>query len=228
MILIPLRNLADAAWRPASRFPLVLACGTVAAVGGCLAVAEPWLIRGPDPDPWIRLMAAASLGIPLYIAATLISERRAVGNASATGGLPAGRGTAKRSFWAAQALLLAVPVLFYLYWPQWTDEVTPLRYAHLFLLLHLALVVGPWLGKSRNTAFWHFNWRLLLRFVLGGVYAGALFAGLAAALAGLDNLFGVDIPDETYPQLFFVLRKGDRPRSRAAIRLGSASSRSTC
>lgn len=180
----------------AARFPLALVSGAVAAAAGCVLAGkvEPF---GSDEEPWTRLMASASLGIPFCMAGVLVLERlRSSGARFVQGGLV---------FRACHVLPASVPALFYLCWPEWTSESVGIRLAHLIVLAHLALIVGPWLGRPETAAFWHFNWRVFVRFVLGGIYAAALFGGLAAALAGLDNLFGVPVPDETYLRLFFVL-----------------------
>lgn len=188
MALSSPRLLAQSAAAAAKRFPFVLLSGAVAAFGGIWMVGETVGPTG-NPDPWIRLMAAASLGIPLFIWFELSGFR--------------GRHPALD--WLGRVLLAGVPFYFYLASAGWTEEGTGFRFFHLALILHLGVAAGSRLKRSESIALWHRNKRILLRFILGGVYAGVLFGGLAAALAALDNLFGVGIPDETYPRLFFVL-----------------------
>ncbi len=69
----------------------------------------------------------------------------------------------------------------------------------------LAASVLPWLNRGEVNGFWQYNRRLILRGLTAGFFAGVLFAGLAIAMAALDNLFGIDIPEKRYPQLWVLL-----------------------
>lgn len=159
------------------RFPLVLASGAAAATAAILMSED----IGPD---WLhhRLLAAATLGLPLFTAAKLVSER--LRSAAARAGVAL----------VAVAVLAAV----HLSWDGWSEPVQFARYVELSLAFHLLVAVLPFLGRDRPNAFWQYNRALFERFVIAGVSSATLFLGLALALAALNKLFGVDLPRSAY------------------------------
>jgi hypothetical protein len=173
----------DAALATLRRFPLVLAAGAAAAAAAILARED----IGPD---WLRdrLLVAGSLGIPLLIAVALLGERL--------------RSTFVRllAVIGALAVLLAV----HLAWAGWTGQVQMERYLQLSAGFHLLVAFLPFAGRDRPTAFWQYNRALLVRFVVAGVSSATLFVGLALALAALQKLFGVDLPQLAYFRLWVV------------------------
>ena len=183
MKLLSIQHLAAGAWATARRFPLVLACAVVAAIAAMRAVEA-------DTLEALRPVAAASLGLPLLTGLTLFAERR---------------NFRVLLHWGLQAAGLAVLLLFYWRWSNWTEPMIGLRYFHLSVTLHLLVAFVAHLGVREPNGFWQFNRALFFRFCLGGIYTFVLFGGLALAMAGLDNLFGVDIDDLSYPRLFFFL-----------------------
>ena len=52
---------------------------------------------------------------------------------------------------------------------------------------------GRWVGSRR------------VRFLTAGLYSTVLFVGLAIALAGIDNLLGVDVDGESYARLWLLV-----------------------
>ena len=159
------------------RFPLVLACGIAAAMAAILIsedVGPAWL-QG-------RMLAAATLGIPLLTAATLLGER--LRSAVARAGLAL----------TAVAVLAAV----HFSWDGWSKPVQFARYAELSLAFHLLVAFLPFVRRDRPTAFWQYNRTLFERFLMAGVTSATLFLGLALALAALDKLFGVELPRQAY------------------------------
>ncbi len=172
-----------AALATARRFPLVLIAGAASSVAAILLSDD----IGPEALRE-RLLAAASLGLPLFTAAALFGERRG----------PAARGVAA----VAAALALAG---VYVAWPGWTEEIRALRYVQLSAAFHLAAAFAPFIGRDLPHAFWQYNRALLERGVIAAASSGTLFAGLAIALAAVDQLFGVDVPDQGYFRLWAVI-----------------------
>jgi len=159
------------------RFPLVVACG-VAAAAAAILVSED---VGPG---WLRdrLLAAATLGLPLCTATALLAERarsRATRVALALAGL---------------AALAAVHAS----WDGWSKPVQFARYAELSVAFHLLVAVAPFVGRGLPNAFWQYNRILFTRFLAAVVSSATLFLGLALALAALDKLFGVELPRTAY------------------------------
>ncbi|HEU5217774.1 MAG TPA: DUF4153 domain-containing protein, partial [Gemmatimonadales bacterium] len=167
------------------RFPLSLAAGAVA------WIAAIRLIEERSPREWApRLLVVAVMGLPLFTAARTRAEAR---------------GSAASALWLWYAVLAAGLATVYAMSLGWTDQHTVQRFIQLMLLCHLAAATAPYIGADRPNGFWQFNRFLLLRYVEAAFYAVALFVGLAIALAALDKLFGVHIPNKAYPHLMVAL-----------------------
>lgn len=179
-----LRAAAARAQVTARRFPLVLLSGAVA------AAALIALIEGPDADWKPRVWATAILGMALFTAIAATAERRRL--------RPASR-------WVAGAILAGGLGLLAAWSLSWTDDQAVLRFLQLGAVAHLAVAVLPFARGPAGRGFWQFNRYLLLQYLLAGFYAVVLWVGLALALAAIDQLLGIDVREELYPQLMAVL-----------------------
>lgn len=180
-----LGEAAAATARVFARFPLVMLAGIVTALAGMLQISE----RGPG-ELQLRLMAAASLGLPAFTAAALFCERRRADLISRT------------AINLAAALALAA---FYLGWPGWSEVLRFDRYAQLSLAFHLAVAFAPFLGTGSDEEFWHFNIAMFRRFLVAAAFSATLFLGLALALAAMDPLFGLEVEGEAYGRLWMTM-----------------------
>ena len=180
-----LARIARAAFTAARRFPLVLLSAVVASGAGVVFLGGP-----EETDVWLRLLASAALGLPLFLRVGLAAERQGL--------------TGTRA-WLLPVVLTLIPIAFFWRSAGWTDASTELRFVHLFSSLTLGLIATTYVGRRETIGFWHFNRLLVLRFQLGAVYTGVIFAGVAAGLAGLDALFGIDIASSTYCRVFVGL-----------------------
>lgn len=178
---------ASAAERTARRFPLVLISAVLAATAGIL------IVNASDEEaPFVRLLATATLGMPLLFALTLTAERRfAAGDA------------ARR--WGLLGAGVAVLAVFWALWPHWPEPVQVARYVQASVAFHLLAAFLPFAGYDEPNGFWQYNKALFLRFLVAGIYAAVLYGGLALALAALDKLFGVDIQNEAYGRLWMIM-----------------------
>ncbi|MDH3479434.1 MAG: DUF4153 domain-containing protein [Gemmatimonadota bacterium] len=167
------------------RFPMVLLAAVVAAVAGVIATYD-----AVDEELWGRVVGTAALGMPFFLAVDLLAERRrwSIGPRSA--------------LWT---LGTAGLVGFYLLWLDWSEPVAVGRYIQLSAGLHLLVSVAPFIGVRELQGFWEYNKSLFLRFLMAGLYSAVLFAGLAIALAAVDNLFGLEVPEETYFRLWIMI-----------------------
>lgn len=179
-----LDQLAASAASVLRRFPEVVACAAVAGLAAVEAVGQETIGFAA------RLAFTSTLGLPLFITLTLVSERR---------------GWAPRLRWAASALGMALLVFLYYRLRPWDDEALGQRWMHLVLTFHMAATVVPYLGFKASHGFWQYNRVLFFRFLLATLYSGVLFAGLSLALAAIDNLLGISVPDLHYPRLFFLI-----------------------
>jgi Domain of unknown function (DUF4153) len=170
----------SAATRAARRFPLVLLSAGLSAAAGIILVSRP-----AEQDPYLRLLATATLGLPLFFALTLTAER-----------------LGRRRLQGAGVLVLA---LFWLWWPRWPEEVQLTRYLELAVSFHLLAAFLPYARRDEPNGFWQYNRALFMRFFMAGLFSAVLFAGLAVALAAVDKLFGVDIASEAYGRLWMIM-----------------------
>ena len=166
------------------RFPEVVLCAVVA---GCAAVMA---VDSEAIDFSGRLAFVSTLGLPLFITVALASERYR---------------WAPRVRWISAALGAALLVGIYHILQPWDNEALAQRYGHLIVTFHLAVCVVPYLGFAESHGFWQYNRVLFFRFLLATLYSGVLFAGLSLALAAIDNLLGIAVPDLHYPRLFFLI-----------------------
>ncbi len=181
---VSLRHLAGQAKETAGRFPLVLLSAITA------AAAALYLVDHSDDRGAVRVLLAALLGLPLFTAVVTRGER-AVWSRGARAAVQA----------AAVLLLLAL----WFVCGTWTDQMRFTRFAHLVVLAHLTVAVLPFMGSTLDRAFWQYNRLLFVRYLVAGLFAAVLFAGLAIALAAIHQLFGVKIDGEWYGRLWIVI-----------------------
>jgi hypothetical protein len=85
------------------------------------------------------------------------------------------------------------------------------RFAALWAGAHFLVAVVPFLARRGDAGFWKFNERLFLRYLLGSLYAGVLYVGLALALLSVDRLLSLHIPGRAYANLGLVLAGAFHP-----------------
>jgi len=158
---IAIREAAHRSRVTLERFPLVLLAGLTCAVFGLLAVEDS------GDDTWMRPLLSATLGLPLLFALTISAERRRWTLAGRAG-----------------AGLLGIALVLGFWWGTrgWSDMQMAARYVQINLASHLLASFLPFVGAGTMNGFWQYNRSLFLRFLLAGLYAGVLFAGLALAL----------------------------------------------
>jgi hypothetical protein len=107
----------------------------------------------------------------------------------------------------AQAAGLAGLIVYYLSLPQDIEAIaaTSIRFAVLVVGVHALVACLPFIGGNQVRGFWQYNKALFLRFLFATLYAGVLYVGLAIALAAADNLFGLDVEEIRYFQLWIIL-----------------------
>ena len=184
------REVSDALVSTLVRFPFAIAA---AMLGTALAV---WFI---EQDSRQRIQEQFAIGVmvcllalPFLVSLKLISESRGWNVATDIGVQLGGVG------------------LLVLYWFLLPDKIDGapekhwFRYGALLFAAHLLSSFAPFIRKGHNTAFWHFNQQMFFRWLIGALYAGVLFGGIAAALAAVDALFNVKIRGERYGEWWVV------------------------
>lgn len=169
-------HVASEARRTFGRFPLVVITGGVCAIASIL-------------DGMSEVLRA-SLGLPLFLALALFGERRGW------------------SGWRRLALSLvgvAILAAFFVAWPGWSEGVAYRRFLQLSIAFHLLVATLPYIGDPDVDAFWEYNKRLFLRFLIAYLYSMVLFVGLAVAMLAMDNLLGIELDDRNYMHLLAVV-----------------------
>ena len=118
---------------------------------------------------------AVSLAVPLLVAAASLRE------------------SFKKSSWFifADLIVLLIPIVFLMSSDISYLEKNVFRYLLLLASAHLLVAFAPFLIFKSETAFWEFNKRLFLRFLLSSLYSGILYIGIALILSVLEFLFHV-------------------------------------
>ncbi len=178
------------AWRAVRRFPLALLCAVILAITAVIAIESE-----PHPESSVphRALLAGLLGLPLLAALALDSEKRKWPPIL----------SAVRQF---LGVLLLIAYAFSLPANLLEGPAAPfIRFGLLLAGLVLLLMILPYLKKGELNGFWQYNKSLIFRLFVTAIFSAVLFAGLAIALAALDNLFGVYIPDRRYAELWALV-----------------------
>ena len=171
------------------RFPLTLTAAALATLSVIQLADHP---SSTDQEMWQRLALACSLAVPFLFALAVFGEKR----------------------WG-KSMLSRVPSLVGLVLIVWYYLTLPvglepeyqhlLRFAILMAGAHFLVACLPYLDRTGKTDFWHYNKSLFLRFLLAALYSAVLFVGLAIALAAADHLFGFDVKEIRYVQLWMLM-----------------------
>lgn len=193
-----LQDIGRACLGVAQRFAPVVIAAWTGAVTALLWINQP----APEPpEATARFrsgLMACALAVPLLLALSLYGERL-------------------RRFGVRVLLLGAGAALsFGFYLALRTAEIpTPEKWIERFFILwagaHFLVAIAPFMGRRGSAGFWRLNEIFFLRFLLGALYTGILYIGLALALLSLHKLLGADIQDKTYGRLWVILAGGFHP-----------------
>jgi hypothetical protein len=172
------------------RFPFVITCAIVGTLSA-LALADY------DPPPasslLFNILAAALIGIPFLLAVALFAETRKWSRLRNLGAQSFGVILLAAYALSIPSALIGAP-LFHLF-----------RFQMLLVAVLFLVTVAPYIGRFTTKGFWHFNKTLFFRLLIAALFSQVLYAGLAIALAALQNLFGLDVPGRRYFQLWILV-----------------------
>jgi hypothetical protein len=181
--LSSIRAAWDESQRTQARFPLVL-------LSAAIATAMGWLVVKDDSSSHrTAVLAAATLGLALFTAVAVASERA-------------------RSRYAGvviNALAIAGLIAIAWAWSTWPNAVQVRRFAQFGIGFHLLVAFLAYVGVREPNGFWQFNRILFLRFCLAAVYSGVLFIGLVVALVAINQLFKAHIASTVYARLWITI-----------------------
>ncbi|HXX65480.1 MAG TPA: DUF4153 domain-containing protein [Bacteroidota bacterium] len=172
------------------RFPLVIVDAAVGTVAALILVDY----EGPaGPSVLFRILLGSILGIPLLLALALVAESRIA---------------RKPVTWTLQGIGILAIIAYAFSVPLSLPSApfsTMVRFFLLGVTLHLCVSTMPFAGRSDPLAVWRFNISLFVRLLASALYTMILFVGLVLAIASLKELFGVEISNKRYPELWVCL-----------------------
>ncbi len=172
------------------RFPFVIINGVIGTVAAFLLVD----IEGPVGETVLfNILLAAILGIPLLLGLALIGKKRKTGKIMSLGVQVIGVLLIIAYGFSVPSDLAGAPV------------VHVFRFFIIAFALHLFVAFIPYVSKGEQNGFWQFNKVLLLRAFITVLYSVVLYAGLAIALAALQNLFNINVPSKRYFELWIFI-----------------------
>jgi hypothetical protein len=172
------------------RFPLVV---LDAIIGTTCALILIDYDGPPGPTFLFQVIFAAVLGFPLLTGLVITAEKW------------------KWSKSISLGVQVAGVVLVALYSLSVPRDLTGAPNIHLFRLfmlttgLVLFAFTVPYLKHESELGYWNYCRTLVLRILTAYLYTCVLWAGLAIALAALNNLFAVDIPAKRYGELWVFI-----------------------
>jgi hypothetical protein len=180
--------LTLAARETLARFPLPMLSSVFMTATLVLSVQ-----RGFDDEQYIRFALLAGLCFVASLLIDLLLE----------GTKPR---LFKRFIYSAVVLIAVVAYGNFIMPIELDDARPPFWYSHFILLfcLHLGIALAPLRSSRDKFILWRFNLQLFLRYFFSSINAALLYAGLALALLSIDKLFGLDLNDRLYPQLWFI------------------------
>lgn len=186
MKLISIKTLAFGTRDVLRRFPFEVLFALVGCFAATAKVEFNSLSLHTENWCW-RMIMMANLGFLLSLSATLFSESK---------GLAKGQKLGLRLAAAALAIVLMYAVNPY------ERSADVIRFFLISLAFHLLVSFAAFTGKNTVQGFWEFNKNLFLRFLTSVLYSVVLYAGLAAAIAALNFLFGFKFEWDTFSVLW--------------------------
>ncbi|MEW5702474.1 MAG: DUF4153 domain-containing protein [Candidatus Zixiibacteriota bacterium] len=172
------------------RFPLVLIAAVAATVSALMIVDY----EGPPTTSILfKILFASILGFPLLLASALVAERRE---------------WPKSMAWGVPVICVVLLAAYALTVPAsipTAPQLHLLRLLILFLAFCLLVATAPYAQVKQLNGFWQYNRCLVQRILLAGLFSLTLYLGLALALAAVDQLFGIDVPERRYGELALVI-----------------------
>lgn len=173
------------------RYPMVLTMALIAAASAFVFFEVGHLNYRQEQQifPVTKLIFTGCLGISLMFAVKMLSQRF-------------GRNL------LFEVIGVAILTLFYFVLPEKEKDFTQM-YAFIvvpvFILSHLLVSIGAFIGQQSELNFWQFNKNLFINTFLTGVFTGVLTGGIMLAILAVDKLFDFKIDDYRYTQTAFFL-----------------------
>lgn len=190
MKLPSVQHILSESSRSFKRFPFAIISAVIAAASAIYLTESDY---GEGAFLIQKLLLISLLGISMFIVIVLTTERKL---------------SSPRLTLAAQGGGVLLLLIYYFFMP--VDIIDAqgkhfIRFILFFLGMHLLVAYLPFAGNNELNGFWQYNKSLFLRFLTAVLYSGVLFLGLSVALLSIDQLFGIEIREELYLELWIVL-----------------------
>jgi hypothetical protein len=172
------------------RFPLAVIVAVIATVLSLILVEHEH--TGQD-NTIFKILLTCALAMPLFFSFHAVFER--------------GKKTESFVLLGVGALMLA---LFYVGISAQSpkNDVSQIWVYRFFMwngAFHLVAAFCTFYFASEMNGFWQWNKNLFLSFLLATLYSGVLYAGLALALAAITQLFGIELHNKIYGDLWVII-----------------------
>ncbi len=186
-----IKTFVDEAINTFKRFPLVILASFVGTIVSIYLINFGYFERESVENLW-KVVMCCYLGLNLFLATELFTESKNVNYR-------------KRLLFLFFAAIFVLGYYFVL--PTFKDfgvkEIA--RYILFIIGTHLLVAIAPFTSAGHLNGFWQFNKSLFLRFLTSCLYTGVLYLGLALALLAIDKLFKVNIDEDFYIDLWWML-----------------------
>ena len=169
------------------RFPLSTLAATVATACGVAAVG-----RETEAAAMVEVVGIVAVVVMVWgVTAALAVEERGA-----------------RWMYGVSAVVVVLGVLYYTTLPRVADDFLTIHGMRTGLIVFaglLLLCAAPFLWRRDDRALWFFVMETCARFAFAFIAAATLYAGVAAAMASVNYLFGVDMEWEWYVRVWIVM-----------------------
>ncbi|AZQ64443.1 DUF4153 domain-containing protein [Flammeovirga pectinis] len=182
MKILSLQDLTDTIYRSIIRFPFTLLCaifGTFLlfySIGNNIHT-NIWFIRG---------IHGAQLGIPIFIAATYLSENLNLSIIKS---------------YLLKGISLTVLLLYLMTMPEELTYINFSRWILLTIFTHLLIFIAPNINRGTQLDFWIFSKDIIATFIESLFYSVVIYIGVSIALLSVDSLFNITIDEDVYLKL---------------------------
>jgi hypothetical protein len=174
------------------RFPLTLLTSAIAVFIGIYLVENQNDVK--NYFPYVNLMLTASIGIPLFFSATIISGKRKL--------------DAKRH-WLLMLLVVILLAIIYFTLPNaestHNTALPYIKYAIYNITAHLLVSFIPFVFSKQINGFWQHNKILFIRIFTSILFSGVLYIGLVLALFSMKLLFEIDLHEELFLDIYIFI-----------------------
>lgn len=182
MKLISVQALLTGALKVIKRFPFEILFTLVGCIAATINVELSNIDYAGQSWCW-RFITGANLGVLLSLSVTLFSESKQ---------LPL------RQKWLLRLVAFFAVIILMVWLNPYEHRSDTIRFFLLSFAMHLLVAFAAFTQTDTIQGFWQFNKTIFLRILTSVLYSGVLFIGLAAAIAAVNFLFGVDFRSDTY------------------------------